>query len=410
MTKPDIEHIKKLDRELVAIVRGFLILGPLSWSVAVEKEFLAGVAKNNITLPKVSYLKNDYSEQILALKNYVKKLGTSQHPAIELLRNNAKSYLNAYYILQGVGTKDVSEFSKKLYGSPSDLLAGYRRTNQGVAKYFLRVVKGFDVQTPPLSQRYNAEEFRDLMQKAVDLSINTKADPIAITIDSSIAARASAGPDYVKIRDTATFTDADLDQLLNHEVMTHTLTYINGRNQPILSCLGYSSPGVTAIQEGLATFSEYINFSIDLLRLRRIALRIIGIQKAEDGADFIDIYKFFLKAGQEEGESYLSAMRIFRGGVPQGGIVFYKDNVYLKGLIEVEAFLKRAMHTGHLREMDLLFAGKLTTADVMNFHKYDESEKYIAMPKYLPNWMHKREALAAHLAFNDLTERFKKKL
>jgi hypothetical protein len=173
--------------------------------------------------------------------------------------------------------------------------------------------------------------------------------------------------------------------------------------------LGYSAPRVTAIQEGLATFSEYINFSIDLVRLRRIALRIIALQKAEQGADFIDIFRFFRKAGQNDEESYLSSMRIFRGGVAEGGVVFYKDNVYLKGLIEVEAFLKRAMHNGRLRNTDLLFAGKLTTDDVEDFIQLDGDE-YVALPAYLPRWMQKREALAAHLAFNDLTERFKKKI
>jgi len=404
----EINRVTELDRELVAIIRGFLILGPLSWSVHVQKEFLAGAANNRLELPKISYAKIDYSTQISALIKYIKKLGTDAHPAINFLRKNAESYLDAYYILAGVGTSAVTEFSKKLYGSPSDILAGYNRRNIGIARYFLRVVKDFKIENSPERNLYTATQFRDLMQAEVEKNIDTKTDRVTITVDANINARAAAGPDYVKIREGAIFTDADLDQLLNHEVLTHTLTYINGRRQPVLSCLGYSAPRVTAIQEGLATFSEYINFSIDLVRLCRIALRIIALREAEKGADFIDIFKFFRKAGQDDEESYLSAMRIFRGGAAEGGIIFYKDNVYLSGLIEVEAFMKRAMHNGQLRETDLLFAGKLTTDDVEDFFQFD-TEGYIEMPKYLPKWMQKREALAAHLAFNDLTERFKKK-
>ncbi len=410
MPNRDLQLIKKLDRELVAIIKGFRILSPLSWSLDAQNEFLKNAKKRRYEFPKVSYDKHDYSDQISALRSFLEKLGSDEHPAISLLRNNAQSYLDAYYILQGVGTKDVNEFSRKLYGSPNDMLTGYKRTNHSIAKYFLRVAKEFHVQTPPPEKKYEAEEFRDLMQKAVDANIDPNEDPVQITIDKNITARAAAGSDYVKIREGATFTDADLDQLLNHEVLTHTLTSINGRKQPILSCLGYSSPAVTEVQEGLATFSEYITFSIDLLRMRRIALRVLALKKAEEGADFIDIFKFFRKAGQDDEESYLSAMRIFRGGVPEGGVIFYKDNVYLSGLIEVEAFLKRTMHNGRLHEMDLLFAGKLTTQDVINFDGFDASDKYIEMPKYLPQWMQKREALAAHLAFNDLTERFEKKL
>ena len=409
-THNDIQKVAELDRELVAIMRGFLILGPLSWSVEVQREFLAGAAKNRLELPIITYAKIDYSTQIAALKNYIKKLGSDAHPAISFLRKNAESYLDAYYILQGAGTPAVSEFSKKLYGSPSDVLVGYNRKNISIAKYFLRVIKDFNIQNDKAEKQYTAAQFRDLMQAEVEKNIDINIDPINISVDANVNARAAAGPDYVKLREGATFTDSDLEQLLNHEVMTHTLTYINGRNQPVLSCLGYSAPRVTAIQEGLATFSEYINFSIDLVRVRRIALRIIALQKAEQGADFIDIFRFFRKAGQNDEESYLSAMRIFRGGVAEGGVVFYKDNVYLKGLIEVEAFLKRAMHNGRLRDTDLLFSGKLTTEDVENFHQLNDAENYISLPKYLPRWMQKREALAAHLAFNDLTERFKKKV
>jgi len=408
MSTHEMETIRALDRELVSIVRGFLILGPLSWSVDVQKEFLTGAARNKLALPKITYAKNDYSLQISALKNFIIKLGFDAHPAVSFLRKNAESYLDAYYILQGAGTSAVTEFSKKLYGSPDDTIAGYNRKNISIAKYFLRVIKDFRIQNSDSGNQYTASQFRELMQAEVEKNINTKIDPVNITVDSNVNARAAAGPDYVKLREGATFTDADLEQLLNHEVMTHTLTYINGRRQPVLSCLGYSSPRVTAIQEGLATFSEYINFSIDLVRLRRIALRIIALQKAEQGADFIDIFKFFRKAGQNDEESYLSAMRIFRGGVAEGGVVFYKDNVYLSGLIEVEAFLKRAMHHGKLRQADLIFAGKLTTDDVENFIALD-GDDYVELPTYLPRWMQKREALAAHLAFNDLTERFKKK-
>ncbi len=98
-------------------------------------------------------------------------------------------------------------------------------------------------------------------------------------------------------------------------------------------------------------------------------------------------------------------MRIFRGGTPKGGIIFFKDNVYLRGLIEIEAFFKKALHAGALHDMDVLFTGKLTTEDVETLHPLVD-EGHIAEPAYLPKWMKQRDQLAAHLAFNDLTEVF----
>lgn len=401
-----IEQIEKLDTELVGIIKDFLLLGPLSWPKEAMNKFLTNADKGNLTLPDVTYPTVDYSGKISALTSYLKKLGKDDHPAISFLRDTADSYLDAYRILQGVGTSDVSEFSRKLYGSPKDYIHGYERRNVDIARYFLRVVEDykFNVTDEPLV--YNASQFKDALAKNVADSIDPNSDPISITIDSNITARATAGSNYVKIREGAMFSKSDLNQLFHHEVMIHTLTYINGRKQPFLKTLGYNAPRTTATQEGLAVFAEYINSSIDLVRLRRIALRIIAIDLAEKGADFIDLFKFFRKHDQNEEESYYSAMRIFRGGTAKGGIVFHKDNVYLKGLIEVGSFLKEAMHQGKIHDIALLFCGKLTIGDIASLQPLFKSD-HIIDPKYMPDWAKRSSELAAHLAFNDLTEQFK---
>ena len=90
--------------------------------------------------------------------------------------------------------------------------------------------------------------------------------------------------------------------------------------------------------------AELLTLSLDIVRLRRIALRVKAIAMALDGADFIDIFKSFIEAGQTEEESYQSTVRCFRGGDVKGGSVFTKNTVYLKGMIEVHAFLAVAIH------------------------------------------------------------------
>ena len=42
-------------------------------------------------------------------------------------------------------------------------------------------------------------------------------------------------------------------------------------------------------------FSEFITGCIDVNRMYRISDRVIAIQMAIDGADFIQVYRFFLK-------------------------------------------------------------------------------------------------------------------
>lgn len=408
MLRKSAENIRKFDAELVEIVQDFLLLTPLSWPKETMRAFLKRAAKGKMKLPQVEYPQADYREKIEQLTRYIRKLGTDDHPAVAFLRETAESYLDAYRILQGTGTRDVSEFSRKLYGSPRDYLPGYKRRHIDVARYFLRVVEDYKFTVVDEPRIYTSGQFRNILTKRVGKVIGAGQDSIAITLDSTLSARATAGPNYVKIRKSARFSQNDLDQLFHHEVMTHTLTYLNGRRQPLLKTLGYSAPRATATQEGLAVFSEYINLSIELVRLQRIALRILAIDMAEQGADFIDLFRFYQKHGQDAEESYYSAMRIFRGGRPQGGIVFYKDNVYLRGVVEVNSFLKHVMHQGMIHDIALLFCGKLTTQDVFRLQSLSEAG-YIADPAYLPDWARRSGELAAHLALNDLTERFKLK-
>lgn len=402
----DLQQITYLDRELVAIIQDFHILQPLSWPVEVQHSFLDHAKRGNYILPEVVYPKIDYYDKIHVLRAYIKKLGKDDHPALNFLRDTAESYLVAYYILQGAGTEAVSEYSNMLYGGPQQKVSGYKRSNIEVAKYFLGVVDQYQRTVRDEPQIYSAEEFQRLLQERVWEWIHPERDPISIVLDDRVAARAASGPNYVKIRRDARFSEVDLMQLLHHEVFTHTLTYINGRKQPVLSSMGYSSPRITATQEGLAVFAEYINMSIELIRLKRIALRIVALDMAGRGANLIDLYQFFKQNGQNDEESYYSAMRTFRGGYPRGGIVFYKDNVYIRGLIEVEAFLKQAMHRGLVHDIAILFAGKLTTGDVVQMMPLIE-QGYIIPPPYIPRWASRSGELAAHLAFNDITERFK---
>lgn len=401
-----LKKLQTLDTELVNITQDFLLLGPLSWPPHTMQHFLKGVARNNLTLPKVDYPNISYRDNIARLKAYLQKLGKTKHPAITFLRNTAHSYLDAYRILQGVGTKDVTKYSRKLYGSPQNAIPGYKRNHVQVARYFLRVVEEYRFTLPEEPLVYSASDFKRALIKRVTSRINPTTDPISVIIDHALTARAAAGPDHVKIRKGAKFSVNDLNQLFHHEVMTHTLTYINGRKQPLLKSLGYNAPRTTATQEGLAVFAEYMTASIELTRLRRIALRILAIDMAEQGADFIDLFKFYQDHGQNAEESYHSAMRIFRGGKPQGGIIFYKDNVYLSGLIEVRSFFKQMMHEGSLNTIALMFCGKLTTRDIIDLKPLADAG-YVVYPNYTPDWAKRSSELAAHLAINDLVERFK---
>ncbi len=162
-------------------------------------------------------------------------------------------------------------------------------------------------------------------------------------LDPDLLAKAAAGAQRIRLRSGAHFSDYDRAQLFHHEALVHSLTALNGRQQAQLPSLALSSPRTTATQEGLATFAEQITGSIDIARMKRISLRIEAIALARDGADFIEVFRYFDAAGQAPAESFSSAQRVFRGVPTTGGAAFTKDTVYLRGLVSVHTFFRQAL-------------------------------------------------------------------
>jgi uncharacterized protein (TIGR02421 family) len=179
---------------------------------------------------------------------------------------------------------------------------------------------------------------------------------------------------------------------------------LNGRRQPYLKSLGLGAPRTTGTQEGLATFAELITATMDLTRLRRIALRIRAINVAVEGGDFIDVFRFFMDAGQSHKESFQSTARIFRGGDVRGRWVFTKDVVYLKGLVSVHTFLRKAIEMRKIDFPRYLFIGRIALGDILSLEELITSG-FIAAPLYIPRWVANREGLAAYLSYSVFSNR-----
>ena len=186
----------------------------------------------------------------------------------------------------------------------------------------------------------------------------------------------------------------------------HSLTALNGQQQKVLPSMGLSSPRTTATQEGLATFAEQITGSIDIERMKRVSLRIEAVALALDGADFMQVFRYFLDAGQGDVESFTSAQRVFRGVPTTGGAAFTKDTVYLRGLIGVHTFFRWALKHRKLRLCRLLFAGKMTLADVQRLEPLFDSGDLV-LPRWLPQLVARANGLAGMLAFSLFANRIR---
>ena len=230
------------------------------------------------------------------------------------------------------------------------------------------------------------------------------------TVDEALAAidaaareaarpNALAGPENVRIRRRACFSDRDIGQLIQHEAGVHVLTSLNGRAQPDVPLLALSHPGTTRTQEGLAVFAEFITGSMEIDRLRRLVDRVHAVQMALDGADFLDVYRYFLERGAGAEQAFENARRVFRGGRVEGGVPFTKDIVYLDGLFRVHNFMRTVVSLGRADLLRLLFAGKLDLEDIPALAELNAAG-LCRPPAFLPPWAADLRFLLSYLAYS----------
>ncbi len=401
---PAIAHHAALDARMAKAARGIRLLSLVSWPASEQQAFLAAHAAGNPVLPAYAYPKHDFS----AARREMEDIAAASDPAHPLgiyLIESAHSWDLAAQLLEHLGTSRVTELSVALFGKPEHVLPGGATTREA-ANHFIAIANELDHEllAPSEQVEISATALALQLQAALDDYFDGRV--ITVVPDPDLIAKAAAGATRIRLRAGAAFSDYDRHQLLQHEAFVHSLTALNGREQNVLPSMSLSSPRTTATQEGLATFAEQITGSIDIERMKRVSLRIEAVAMALDGADFLQVFDYFLAAGQNRVESFTSAQRVFRGVPTGGGHAFTKDTVYLRGLIGVHTFFRRALKHDKQRLCRMLFAGKMTLADVQRFEPLFDSGD-LAPPRWLPQWVARANGLAGMLAFSLFANRIR---
>jgi len=394
---PARKRYTELDKRLVRAVRHIRVLDMVAWPAAVERRFLDDLHHGHEILPRFEYHAPDFSAQRAELAA-IAAAADASHPLGAYLRRSAASWQTAARMLEAVGTDGVTTPSIELYGRPGDALPGGTQTNLDAARWFLEIAEELgNGALPEAEYCIPAEVLRDEVQAEVDACFG--AATVRVEIDPELTSKAAAGATRIRLRGATCFSEYDRSQLLAHEAFVHTLTARNGRAQPVLKSLSRTAPRATATQEGLAVFAELMSGSIDIARLQRISLRILAIDMALSGADFVEVYRWFRAHGQNVADSFYSTQRVYRGVPVTGGAAFTKDNVYLAGLLTVHTFFRWAFKRRRLDLMQHLFAGKLALEDAIALRPCF-ADGSMAPPKYLPPWIQRSQGLAAKLAFS----------
>jgi len=398
------EQYMAADLALCQVAKDIKILSYLNWPIQAKQVFLEGYQKGKASFPEIRYQPLSYEREKAILRDIQKKCSNGD-PVGRYLYSTAENYILCASMLEATGTEQFGALSRQIYSQPRNPILNQSLTHLDIAENILAVTEevkdyySYDESSVCILPETVAAEIRQVIEQVMP------DRAVQVVLDQSLSSKAAAGAERVRIRSSTCFSRYDIDQLIQHELLVHSLTAINGRLQRNLTSFSLSAPRTLETQEGLAVFAEFVTHSIDLRRLRALALRVKAIDMGLEGANFIEVFEYFLSQGFSESESFASTSRVFRGGDVRGGSVFTKDCVYLTGLNEVHVFMKKAIQEGRIDYPRYLFAGRLSLGDVIDFEELFV-EGFLSPPRYLPEWAADRSTLTAFLLYSSFIGSF----
>lgn len=383
------ERVSRLAQRLVDAQRPIRVLNAIKWDVSVFEGCRdSGWRKLPVVSPedygRISLGFDPVSKQaefaaiILDVQADLGNDGIGQ-----ILKHTAEQYIDVVAMLVARGTTRFYDLSRSLYGSPKDTFHGGDTQVRDVSQQMYDILTGLD------DSVLGVEMPRDITaERAVEVLNARLADyfgerAVRVILDDGIVADAAAGSDYIKIRRGALFSERDLKLLEVHEGWVHVATSMNGQAQPVARWLSIGPPRVASTQEGLAALLEVLTLTSHPHRARRLNDRVLAVDKAEDGANFLEVFEWFRTEGYDDETCFWNTQRVFRGGVTSGGAPFTKDIVYTYGIVSTLNFLTSAIAVGRADLIRWLYVGKVALEDLHTIAEHAH-EGLVRPPRYIP--------------------------
>jgi uncharacterized protein (TIGR02421 family) len=395
------EKLTRIGRVLTERKGRGKLLEEIAWPREVEEAFFAGGASK---LPEVAYgVDRDAVQGQLDELGAVEREIEGDDAVAGWLRATVRSLADGNRLLLSVGTREFSTRSRELYGGARTSFSGARVRNIDLAEHLLERLRvhGWDEATDPEIAPLSAQDLSEMLASRVARKKH-KLD-IEIVLDERTTAKVVAGMNRVRIRPDATFDKWEAEGLFHHEIETHALTAQNGAAQVNAPFLRAGGPRTTRTQEGLAVFSELYNRCLSVKRLERLAVRVKLVDMAEQGASFLDLYRYLVERGAPPRDAYFDAQRVCRGGLVEGGAPFTKDACYLAGLLEVHAFLSAVIRGGFRDEVELVVCGRIDLDDVAVLAEL-RAAGILSRPRHLPSWLSAWSTLLPFFAFTSFMD------
>ncbi len=374
------------------------LLSTLAWDRAIAEEFFQ---KKEQVLPTPQY---NVDRQALeeckgALDNLERKL-TGDHRFYHWLRRLTQSYRSGCNLLLNLESEHYFKICSELYGNSQMKFFNGQSTNLELARAISSRISVYtlnDIQESYVKQ--DAEQFAQSLE--IKLKERLPTLPVKIEVSDAIVAKVVAGMNRVRIRKNARFSTLELEALFKHEIESHCVTAQNGALQPYCDFLAAGGPRSTMTQEGLAVFFEVYGHTMSQQRLVAITDRVEATYQAEQGADFIQVYRWFKERSESPLEAFYATQRVFRGSKLTGGGPFTKDVVYLPGLLAVYNFLRFAVKNQNRILIESLVCGRLALEDA-GVITWLRTQGIIQPPKFVPYWLASWEGLVSYFSLSAL--------
>lgn len=243
-----------------------------------------------------------------------------EDPAFSILfRDKMEELDRQITLLEDRGTSNFMHESIQLYDTVDDELLSLAK----------------EILSYPISKKSSkgesitSYEFAELAKKLIQ-SYQLLVDDSSISVEvRNDVSGILVSKGKLLIGEKYTVRKSRVNALLQHEVGTHILTYLNGRSQRFKQL--YSGlKGYDSLQEGIAVFNEYLVGGLDNQRLRILAARVMAVYFMTKGAGFSECFSILTTSyGFTKQISFGITMRVYRSGG------FTKDAIYLLGLKNV---------------------------------------------------------------------------
>lgn len=369
------EAIWHADRELAAIERSFSLLiltSPVNEAEAWDR-FRASQYQRE---PSFHYRLLPMDPDLLKRRLFAVPLEAIDDPALAYLMQDKREDLDRQLsMLAERGTPAFRYDSMRLYGT----------VDQGLltlAKDLLRnIPPPSTARSGPRERWIDAEGFRraaeaefahyarihpDITGRRIDI----RPDLVGLMVSEGnllIGADLRISPDRVSA-------------LINHEIGTHVLTYVNGAAQP-MEQLSLGLAGYDELQEGLAVLAEYLVNGLDRGRMRLLAARVVAAHAVEQGATFVDTFGLLTGGhGFTRGGAWHIVSRVFASGG------FTRDLIYLRGLGGLLDYLRAG------GELGPLYLGKIAQKHIPVLEEL-RHRKVLRPAPLVPRFLHDPDAM-----------------